>query len=274
MENQPQQDPLISTIQFFAGSDLQVRAYDALLNPLPNSIIGDVALYTRLAREVGGSVLEIGVGTGRVCLALAEAGITVAGLDASEGMLKIAEAKRDLAGFGGNLKLVLGDMRAFDFDERFDAVIVPYCAFQHMLTPSDQRKALAAFCRHIRPGGFAIIHMFDPNLHMLAQGGRPVTEQRKGVISATDETVEATLEQVELDFVQQLRKDQWRYRSFNSAGLLLEEKVFELVLRWTYRWEMRHLFELAGYTVQAEYSDFDLAPPAYGKEQVWIVCPK
>jgi len=44
-----------------------------------------------------------------------------------------------------------------------------------------------------------------------------------------------------------------------------------LRLRWTYRYEMRYLFELAGFTVVAEHSDFKGSPPRYGAEQVWVV---
>jgi len=46
-----------------------------------------------------------------------------------------------------------------------------------------------------------------------------------------------------------------------------------LRLRWTYRHEMRHLFELTGYRVGAEYSDFSGAPPRYAAEQIWVVTP-
>ena len=41
-------------------------------------------------------------------------------------------------------------------------------------------------------------------------------------------------------------------------------------MRWTYRHEMRHLLELAGFPNAVEYSDFVGSPPAYGREQVWI----
>ena len=43
-----------------------------------------------------------------------------------------------------------------------------------------------------------------------------------------------------------------------------------MALRWTYRWELRHLLELCGFVVEAEHSDFHGAPPAYGKELVVV----
>jgi hypothetical protein len=43
-----------------------------------------------------------------------------------------------------------------------------------------------------------------------------------------------------------------------------------MTLRWTYRWELRHLLEVCGFTVEAEYSDFTGAAPAYGEEMIVV----
>lgn len=42
-------------------------------------------------------------------------------------------------------------------------------------------------------------------------------------------------------------------------------------MRWSIRREMRHLIELCGFEVVAEYGDFRGGPPAYGREQVWVL---
>jgi hypothetical protein len=73
-----------------------------------------------------------------------------------------------------------------------------------------------------------------------------------------------------LNHVNQVRHDLWRYRALAEDGTIAEEEVLELSLRWTYRWEMRHLLRLAGFIVEAEFSDFAGSPPAYGKEQIWV----
>ncbi len=43
-----------------------------------------------------------------------------------------------------------------------------------------------------------------------------------------------------------------------------------MALRWTYRWEQRHLLELCGLADEAEYSDFVGFAPAYGKELILV----
>jgi 2-polyprenyl-3-methyl-5-hydroxy-6-metoxy-1,4-benzoquinol methylase len=73
-------------------NSLFVRAYDAFyVGGAP--IGGDVAFYERLARDTGGGVLELACGTGRIALALAEAGLEITGVDISEGMLSVARQK-------------------------------------------------------------------------------------------------------------------------------------------------------------------------------------
>ena len=78
---------------------------------------GDVDFYRGLARESDGPVLELGCGTGRVLLPIARDGIACTGLDSSEAMLEELRRKRP----PGNLRLVRGSMRDFDFgsDSRF-----------------------------------------------------------------------------------------------------------------------------------------------------------
>ena len=63
--------------------------------------------------------------------------------------------------------------------------------------------------------------------------------------------------------------ERWRW-TIARAGRVVRQTDDVLRLRWTYRHEMRHLFELTGYRVLAEYGDFAGAPPRYGGEQVWI----
>jgi hypothetical protein len=149
-------------------------------------------------------------------------------------------------------------------------VIVPYRAFQLLLTPEDQLAALAAFRRHLRSGGILALHLFDPDLRLLLPGAAPPIDRVQGTDRDTGRPVEGVLETASLDHVNQVRRELWRYRAFAADGTIAEEEILEQAIRWTFRWEMRHLLRLAGFSIEAEFSDFQGSPPAYGKEQVWI----
>ena len=256
---------------FYGGATLHVRSYDSI-NPGDGPVIrGDAPFYLDLARRVGGEVLEIGVGTGRVALQLARAGVQVTGLDASPDMLAIAVEKTASAGLADRLRLERADMRGFDLATRsFGLVIVPFRAFQILLTPQDQLAALAAVRQHLRPGGSLALHLFDPDLRLLLPGASGPIDRQVGVDRDTGRPVEAMLQTSLFDHVNQVRRDLWCYRAFATDGTVAEQEALGLSLRWTYRWEMRHLLVLAGFAFESEFSDFAGAPPAYGKEQIWI----
>ena len=76
-----------------SSASLFVRAYDAFYHHAPPPIAGDVDFYEGLARATRGPVLELACGTGRIALPLAERGLDITGVDASDGMLAIAERK-------------------------------------------------------------------------------------------------------------------------------------------------------------------------------------
>ena len=72
------------------------------------------------------------------------------------------------------------------------------------------------------------------------------------------------------DTVAQTLEEVWRFTEVGPDGqpIRVEEEV--LRMRWIYRWEMRYLLELCGFEIEAEYSDYAGAAPAYGKEQIWV----
>ncbi|HEY3522937.1 MAG TPA: methyltransferase domain-containing protein, partial [Candidatus Limnocylindrales bacterium] len=70
---------------FYATADLNTAIYDPRTAlQLAQTVLGDdIAFYGELAREVGGHVLEVGCGTGRVAIELARDGYDVTGVDVS-----------------------------------------------------------------------------------------------------------------------------------------------------------------------------------------------
>ena len=93
--------------------------------------------------------------------------LAVLGLD----LLAIAAEKATTSDLTQRLRLEYGDMRRFDLAGReFGLVMVPFRAFQFLLTPEDQLAALTAFRRPLRAGGILALHLFDPDLRLLVPG--------------------------------------------------------------------------------------------------------
>jgi len=249
---------------------LFVEAYDAFFSSSGPQIAGDVAFYERVARELGGPVLELACGTGRIALPLAKAGLHVTGVDRSEA-LTIARCK--VAALPDSVRerltLVNQDMSALDLGRRFGFVFVPFRSFQALLTIDLQRKSLDAIRCHLESTGRVALHLFDPRLDLLIDAS--ITLPRlSGTHPETGRRFLGELLRTNFDHLNQVRRDLWRYVEIGPSGEVLAEDTREMALRWTYRWELHHLIALCGLAVEAEYSDFVGSAPAYRKELILV----
>ena len=234
---------------------------------------GDVDFYRRLAVEQGGPVLEIGCGTGRVSIPLAEAGFEVVGVDRSASMLRIAEEHRAalVPEVAARLTFVEADMTTLDLGRQFALIVAPSRVFQFALTTDAQRATLRALRAHLRPGGRLVLDLFDPALEYVGPGS--VFPPRTGELPhpKRGNPVQWTITGREPAPLEQHVISDWSAREIGSSGEILRDETERLTLRWATRSEMRLLFELEGLEVVGDYGDFHGGPPAYGKEQVWVL---
>lgn len=264
--------------EIFTRPGLSVDLYDRLWGErLHGSTVDhDVAFYLRQARQTGGPVLELGVGTGRVALPLARAGFAVTGVDDSRAMLGKLRYKMLFSRIGDRITLVRADMRRFTAPGRYALALIPFRAFHHVWTPDDQARTLRCIRHHLQKGGRLIIDLFDPRLDLCdpgytrAGGTRPdkVTTIHRDRRTGRRWTLRFLSRRN--DPVRQILKEIWVFEERDMKNRVVRRQTDTVTLRWTYRWEMRHLLERTGFRIIAEYSDFHGAKPAYGKEQIWI----
>src|SRR5215470_2963771 len=95
------------------------EAYDELYPSSPNTD----AMVETLAKLAGaGPVLELGIGTGRVALPLADHGVTVHGIDASQAMVKKLRTKPG----GASIPVVIGDFADVDVTDQYSLIYVVF----------------------------------------------------------------------------------------------------------------------------------------------------
>jgi len=229
---------------------------------------GDVEFYVKQAGRTGGPVLDLGCGTGRIAMPLARAGLQVVGLDRSLHMLRVARSK---VTDDDDVTFVRGNMARFNLGRRFRFMLIAYRAFQHLLTPAEQRSCLQRVHRHLIAGGRFVVHLFDPRLEFCYPGSPTLSTRPPGRDAKSGRTVDVAVVDRQLDPLTQTFSERWVWTVKDDAGHVIEEVPDTLVLRWTYRYEMAYLFELTGFRVRACYSDFFGSPPRYGAEQVWVV---
>jgi SAM-dependent methyltransferase len=235
--------------------------------------VGDVAFFRSLATQLGGPVLEIGCGTGRVATALAEAGFDVVGVDVSKPMLRLAEERRSLLApdVAARLTLRQADMTTLDLGARFGLIVAPSRVFQFALTSAAQRATLRGLRNHLEPHGRLVLDLFDPRFEFVAPGAVFPLRTGEVIHPKTGNRVSWEIAGREPDPDRQLVVSDWTAREIGPSGEVLREQTERLTLRWSTRSELRLLFELEGLEVEAEYGDFQGGPPAYGREQVWVL---
>lgn len=250
--------------------------FDALLyDHHASGLEGDIGFYVEEAKQAGSGILELGCGTGRILVPTAQAGVPIIGLDRAPAMLALAEQK--LAALPpavrDRVSLIQADMRDFRLDAALQLITVPYRAFLHLLTLKDQRRTLACIHRHLAPRGRLILDIFDPDIETLAAHSGPL-----GPVLKQDRIFQhphtgrrvISWEARRYDLERQLLEQSTVFEEVDTEGRSLSRTHRSLTLRYVFRYEMRHLLELAGFRVEALYGDFQRGPFSHGGEQIWI----
>ncbi len=223
---------------------------------------GDVRFYTEAALKMGGPVLEVGCGTGRVLLDTARAGVEIVGLDASTEMLRICrrEVQKESESVRALVELALADMRDFDLSRRFRLITIPFRPFQHLLTVADQEACLACLYRHLEGEGQLILDVFDPSLKLLTADNLGEEQSEGTEITLPDGTcVDRWCRTVTRDYAAQVIHVELIYYVTHPDGRK-ERLVHAFPMRYLFRYELEHLLWRCGFELEQLYADFDESP--------------
>lgn len=113
-----------------------------------------------------GRALEMAIGTGRVAVPLAEAGVAVAGIELCQPMIDRLRTKAD----DQTIPVVLGDMTRARVDGDFDLVFLVFNGISNVLTQDAQIAVFENAARHLVPGGRFVIELWVPDLRTLPPG--------------------------------------------------------------------------------------------------------
>ncbi len=146
-----------------------------------------VSTLTALAK--GGRVLELGVGTGRLAIPLAAAGLDVHGIDTSTAMLQQLAAKPG----GGGVHLTLGDMADDLPAGPFELAFTAYNTFWGLLTEQRQHTCFNQIAQRLADDGLFVVEALVPDLSLhdppTQVGVRSIAVDRV-VLSVTSATVD------------------------------------------------------------------------------------
>ena len=260
-----------------ADADISPSPYDDwadIYDAVFSYVVDDISFYVEHAQLCGGggSVLELGCGTGRIAIPIAQSGVNVAALDSSPAMLDCAKRKAKAAGVS-NLTLLRADMRDFALPNKFDLIIIPFRGLLSLLSVEDEMRALLNIKRHLTPGGRLIFDIFVPDLNMMAQEG-DIPYHFKDVTDPASGRRLVIWNQSSYHAFSQIMSIRTTIEELDDFGRVSGKMYRDFALRYIFRWEMHHLLRACGYDVLALYGDFQHGElDEYSEDMIWIASP-
>ena len=219
----------------------------------------DIDLYLNLALSTGDPVLELGSGSGRLLVPLAEAGHRVTAVDRSPAMMARARRVVDDARVGSRVTFHDGDMT--DAGEvpggPFGLAIIALNGLMHLITQEEQRQTLKAVRRSLDPRGQLVLDLFNPTPDAL----RPLDHSVSHDGSWTDEggsRIDKFAARRVHPARQMITTDLW-YDSISPSGDL-RRTATSYEMRYVHRSEMELLLQLSGFEEWTIYGSYDLDP--------------
>ena len=223
----------------------------------------DVDFYKELALKHGRKALELGVGTGRVAIELARAGVSVCGIDNSRYMLDVARKKlrNELLRVRDRVTLKLDDMRDFRLEDKFPFAYIPGSAFEHCITEEDQRRCLGSLYNALEKKGILALDVSQP------RPGRPESSWwidrrelgRNEVVRTIFSRLDRQTNVVSVNLFFEVYKDgklEERYHEYGEARISTKK-------------DLQDLLEETGFELDRIYGDFDRS--AYSKESKTVI---
>ena len=221
-----------------------------IYDPWSRSVTEDVDFYVDEAVSSGGPVVELAVGTGRIAVPIAQAGIGVIGVDASPEMLDVARATATKAGVERLVDFRVGDLSEPPVSERVPLVICPFRSLLHMEGEAAKRDALLAANALLERDGRLVFDVFAPSREDIEETHDRWLEREPGIFErAVWDEGSRTL----------------------SLSVRSRDVSATFGLHWLSAPEWHRLLDDAGFDVEAVYGWFDRRPFA-GEEDMVFAC--
>jgi SAM-dependent methyltransferase len=149
----------------YFGERVAARYDERLAELFDPAVVGPVVDF--LAELAGGGpALELGIGTGRIALPLAERGVRVHGIDLSEAMVARLRAKPGAE----RIDVTIGDFATTTVDSTFSLAYLVFNTLGNLTTQAAQAACFRNVAAHLEPGGYFVVEIGVPELQQLPPG--------------------------------------------------------------------------------------------------------
>ncbi len=227
----------------------------------------DYPLTEQWARSLGGPLLDLACGTGRMALRMAAQGYQVTGVDITPEM--IARARQKAAKQSISIDWVVADARTFHLQKQFPFIYMLENVFQFFLTREDQEALLARVREHLLPEGCFLFETRNPSPRNLLEVRHPEPQQ----YTTPDGGQLVTTEELHYDPMTQIQH-YTRYLKFLHPGGQQEEKTLHTALRYVFPQEMEALLYYNGLQIRSYYGNWQQEPLTATSRSMIYVCQR
>ncbi|RMG84073.1 MAG: class I SAM-dependent methyltransferase [Chloroflexi bacterium] len=229
----------------------------------------DLVMYSRLAEEYGGPILDIGCGTGRVMLHLAQEGYETHGIDNEPAMLERARQKVNaLPHLQSLVHFHEGDVLSYPLEKQFSMVLLTYNALMHFHEQETQLALLGRLRQWLKSDGLLVIDLPNAGEVFATQDTDAIILERT-LIDPDNGHLVMLQSTSYLDRTTQLMRADWIYDEVQDDGTV-KRTYIPHILRYFFYAEMRLLLLHSGVSVEAVYGDTEEGPFEDGCERMII----
>jgi SAM-dependent methyltransferase len=219
----------------------------------------DLSFYSDLAGDYGDPILDIGCGTGRVVIHLAQAGHRVHGIDNEAAMLDRAKRKLDvLPQARDRLTLHHGDVLTYELEGTFKLVLLTYNALMHFHKQETQLVLLNRLRQWTDPEGLLVLDLPNAGETFATQDTEAITLERTFIEPESGHLVMQQAVSV-LDRTEQLMRVTWIYDEITGDGIV-KRTIAPILFRYYFYPELLLLLRASGFEAQEVYGDVDGSP--------------
>jgi SAM-dependent methyltransferase len=228
----------------------------------------DLDFWLQLASEHSGEILELGCGTGRILIPLAQSGHRIIGLDNDRGMLTVL--KDHLQGTGCSTGFIFqADFTAYRLASRFTLILMPCNTFS-ALTALARRSVLECALLHLAPAGVFAVSLPNPRLleSLPSRSEIEAEDEFPHPLDGEPVIVNSAWERHKNQFIVH-----WYYDHLLADGKVQRTSVqvkHYLTPVQTYFDEMH----AAGFTTFRKYGDYDRSPYSRRSPQLIILASR
>ncbi len=213
-----------------------------------------IDFYRAKSDRQGGSVLELGCGTGNKLIPIASDGHPCVGLDLSADMLAEAQRKADERGVA--VEWVQGDMRDFDLGRTFDLVFITANSLLHLHEAVDLVSCLRSVRKHLAPGAKFVFDVFNPSVRFLADADG-VRRTREALSFVDPDRGNVSVDVAETyDAAAQVTRGTWHLSTDSEPDFV----VVPLEIRSIFPQELQLLLSLGGLRLVERFGDWSGRP--------------